>query len=406
MRRVGVPAAVALGLIGASTASAADWQFDPFVEVGALVNDNYTLALNDPEIVEVTGGFADAALQVRAVSPRANWVFEPRVRSLLFPDEQQFETTDFFFNVLGEQRGERNAFGVVADFSDQDIVQSQLPGADFGDVDLGQEAGPDSGLIVGDNRQQLLRARPYAEFQLSEITRLRFEGRAEDVSFDRQVVDTFVSYQTLGGAVQLSRQFTPASRVGLRLDYQQVEPDAAIGKSEIATATVQWDYQVAERLSAYARAGATQSTIERAGATPLAPRRDVEETTPLLAAGVRWNFLKSELLVDYQRSVDANSSGFVVDRDDLRVYYNHRFTVKLRGFAAAYAVRDESVTSTGGYAPRRYFTASTGLEWRFRKSLSLLGQIDTSRQKFDGGSGTADGTAARVSLYYRPYRRD
>jgi hypothetical protein len=397
--------AIAAG--GASVVRAADWQLDPSVEVGALVNDNYTLAVNDLEVLDVTGGIVDAILQMRASSPRSQWVFEPRVRALQFPDESEIDTTDFFFNVLGEQRGERNSFGLAADISDQDVILGQLPGAvATGSLGLGQDPGPDAGRIAADNRQRVLRARPYAEFKLSQVSSLRVEARVEDVSFDVDFANAFVSYQSLGAAVQLGRRFTPASQFSLRLDYQEVEPDAGLGRADLLGALVQWDYQVGERATAYARAGAKQTTTERPGATPRAPLVEVEDTTPLFAAGVRWSFLKSELLVDYQRSIDANTTGFVVDRDDLRIFYNYRFSVRFRGFAAAYGVRDEAINITGVIAPRRYVTASTGIEWRFRKSMSLLGQIDASTQKFDGDPTSADSTAARVSFLYRPYRRD
>ena len=121
---------------------------------------------------------------------------------------------------------------------------------------------------------------------------------------------------------------------------------------------------------------------------------------------MRWSFLKSELFVDLQRVVDANSSGFVVERDDLRAFYNHRFSVRLLGYVGGYLIRDESVTASGSYVPRRYYTALAGLEWRVLRALAVRGEVGHSSQEYVGESETADGNSARVSVVYRPRRAD
>jgi hypothetical protein len=385
-------------------AGAADVQFDPSIEVGALFNDNFTLERSSGVVQEVSGAFVDAVLQVRGEAPRSNWRIEPRIRSTKFPDDGELEATDYFLVAAAERRNERNAFGFTADVFDQFIVWSQLPDANFGNSNLGEGSGPDSGRIDGDNRQQLLRASPYASFKLSELTDLRIELSALDVSFDREVIGAQVSYQSVGGRVLLDRQFTPASRFGLRLEYEQVEPDGDGSSADLAGAQLQWDYRIAERLSAYGRLGVKRSDFETVGLGTT--RASFQETTPLFAAGMRWTFLKSELFVDLQRVVDGNASGFVIERDDLRVFYNHRFNVRLLGYLGGYLIRDESVTATGLYIPRRYHTALAGLEWRVLRALSVRGEIATSHQEFEGDPSQADGNSARLSVVYRPRRVD
>lgn len=389
---------------GIGAATAADVHFDPSIEVGAQYNDNFTLERSGGSVQEVSGAFADAALLLRGEAPRGTWQIEPRVRSTFFPDDKNLESTDYFLRAAAERHAERNAFGIDADYADQDIVQSQLPGANFGNSNLGDGSGPDSGRILGDNRQTLLRGRPYATFKLSELTDLRVELDALDVSFDREIANAQVSYRSTGGRVLLDRQFTPTSRFGARLEYQQIDPDLGNSKSDLAGAQLQWDYRIAERLSAYGRIGVKRSEFDLVG--PGATRRSISETTPLFAAGMRWVFQKSELFVDLQRQVDANSSGFVVQRDDLRAFYTHRWSVRMLGYVGGYLVRDESVTSTGLYVPRRYYTALAGVEWRALQALSVRGELGLAHQKFSGESGSAEGNSVKVSVVYRPRRTD
>lgn len=389
----------------AGTASAADVQFDPYVEVGGQYTDNFTLDRLRPLINEVSGAFAQVGAQLRAESPRSRWILEPRVRRTEFPDDPALESTDYFFTASGEVVNPRSAYGITADLFDQFIVQSQLPGTDFGDASLGQGTGSDSGRFVGDDRQTSVSLRPFAQFDLTELTRLRVEGSISDVSFDQNVLGFQVSFQSVGGALRLERRFSQASTLGLVADWEHVEPEIGIGDSDLYSLQLQWDYRLAERVSAYGRAGMRRSDFEVAGPTPRGTRVNSEDT-PLLGAGVRWNFQRSDLFVDMQRVVSANSSGFVVERDELRLFYNHRFSTRLRGYLGFYGIRDESVTEIGIFVPREYVTGSVGLEWRFKQAWALAGELSNARQKFQGDPDFADGTAFRASVLYRPRRRD
>jgi hypothetical protein len=393
--------------LSATAASAADVRFDPSIEVGGVYSDNYTLERPSGPVLDVTGAFAEASLLLQGETPRATWRLDPRVRHFNFPDAEQIETTDFLLFGNGEIRNERSVFGVVAEYFDQDIAQSQLPGSNFGNADLGEGSGPNSGLILGDNRQRLARATPFADFQLTERTDLRVELNAADLSFDREIQDVQESFQSVGVVALLSREFTPTSRFGIRLDYQSVDLDSPLSSdATLAGAHVQWDYRVGERLTAYGRAGIRRSEFDPPSAVPAALGSSADETTPLYAVGARWRFRKSELFVDLQRLVDANATGFVVRRDDLRVYYTHRFSAKFAAYLSAYAISDESVTETGAYAPREYYTGSAGIEYRIWRSFSIRGEITRSNQEFEGEPETANSNSARVSVTYRPRRTD
>lgn len=404
-RHRGVLVAVSM-LAGSGAAVGADIRIDPYVEAGALHNDNYTLEPVDSRAVKVSGAFVDAGVLWRSVSPRADWRFEPRIRSTYYPDEGDFQSTDVFLSGAAELRGERSAFGIEADIYDQDVVSSQLPGADFGDATLGEASGADSGRILGaDNRQRLYRALPYASFDLSRVMKLRLDARAEDVSFDRNIAGALESYRSYGAGAALDREVSPSSRIAVRADLQRVEPDSGVYDADIAGLYLQWDYRIAERLSAYARAGARRSKFD-VSAAPGRPAASINETTPIFAAGGRWSFRKSDFFVDLQRGVDANSSGFVVRRDELRLSLQHRFTPKLSGYGAAYAIRDDAVSASSLYAARRYYILSAGLEWRLTRAWSVRGQLDHSRQEYVGESGVGDGNGVRGSVLYRPRRSE
>jgi hypothetical protein len=67
------------------TLNAADWQFNPVVELGALSNDNYRL--NSPgQRQSVNGLETDVQAQLRAVTDLTDFRFTPEVHATYFPD--------------------------------------------------------------------------------------------------------------------------------------------------------------------------------------------------------------------------------------------------------------------------------------------------------------------------------
>src|SRR5277367_4620139 len=70
------------GLGGAAVA--ADWQFNPQVELGALTNDNYRMNL-PPDTQSVAGGETDVQAQFRALTDTSDLRITPEVRATYFP---------------------------------------------------------------------------------------------------------------------------------------------------------------------------------------------------------------------------------------------------------------------------------------------------------------------------------
>jgi hypothetical protein len=123
------PLAVAVAAALASTvAPAADWELNPRVEAGYLIDDNYRLALPGNEI-EVQGPLADAQLEMRALTQQGEFSFTPRVRATYFPDEQDLDTIDYFASLNWEHRGQRVEGRVRGEFSQEDVVNSEQPDA-------------------------------------------------------------------------------------------------------------------------------------------------------------------------------------------------------------------------------------------------------------------------------------
>jgi hypothetical protein len=90
----------------AAPAMAADWEMNPRIEAGYLIDDNYRLALEGSE-VDVSGGLLDAQLEWRALTQTSEFTLTPRIRATYFPDESDLDAVDYFANLDWVRRGQR-----------------------------------------------------------------------------------------------------------------------------------------------------------------------------------------------------------------------------------------------------------------------------------------------------------
>jgi hypothetical protein len=414
MRAVARPAhfaalAAAIATLASGPGAAAEWQFDPTVEGGVLYNDNYTLARPRDGEIDVQGVYADLDLALRLESPRTTWRVAPRIRARYFPDDSEVDSNDYYLSAGVTNRGQRYELGLAADYYDEDIITAELPGTDFGDVGLGEGGALDGGrIIIVDNRRDLLMVRPYASFDASERLVLSVDASLFDVSFDNQIQRAQEDYQSLGAGAGLAWRFDEKSTLGFRVQYTQVDPADVRGDTDILGGRLQWDYRVAERVRAYARAGVDRSEYSVSVVLPMGvvAQSTLEETTPMYGIGGEWTLQRSQVFLDAQRNIDANSAGAVIVRDEFRLSVRHRFSTQLTGTAAAYFVQDGSVADLTTVSDRDYYAASAGLEWRFQRALTVGGVLDFAKQDFVGDPEDADSFGFRLFLRYQPNRRD
>jgi hypothetical protein len=333
----------------------------------------------------------------------------PRIRARYFPDDSEVDSNDYYLSAGVTNRGQRYELGLAADYYDEDIITAELPGTDFGDVGLGEGGALDGGrIIIVDNRRDLLMVRPYASFDASERLVLSVDASLFDVSFDNQIQRAQEDYQSLGAGAGLAWRFDEKSTLGFRVQYTQVDPADVRGDTDILGGRLQWDYRIAERVRAYARAGVDRSEYSVSVVLPMGvvAQSTLEETTPMYGIGGEWTLQRSQVFLDAQRNIDANSAGAVIVRDEFRLSVRHRFSTQLTGTAAAYFVQDGSVADLTTVSDRDYYAASAGLEWRFQRALTVGGVLDFAKQDFVGDPEDADSFGFRLFLRYQPNRRD
>src|SRR5690348_8586723 len=197
-------ACVVLGagaLLGLTAGVRADnWELLPRIEGGATYNDNYRLADTPGGKVHVYGPYIDAQLSADLISATSKLDIVPRVHSTFFPSDHADQSTDGYLDVYGEHRTLRSLFTGIAQYANQTVIHSELPPATFPGVPLGEPTTGVSGRVSVRNRQQLERAAPRYQYDLTQRTHLDLNADVERVSYDKSVIQEIGYTNYAGGA--------------------------------------------------------------------------------------------------------------------------------------------------------------------------------------------------------------
>lgn len=403
--RLHTVAAGIAAVLATTTVSGADWELNPRVEAGYLINDNYRLSAPGHEI-EVQGPLADAQLEMRARTPQSEFSFTPQVRATYFPDEQDLDSVEYFAALDWQLHGQRVETRVRGDFSQEDVVNSEQPDAEVpGDSGLGEPDFGDSGRVLVENRRTRMSLRPTVDFDLSERRELEFGANLTDVNYDRQVIDAQVDYRNADLTAGLVTRFNPVSSLvtrlrGARFDFSDAQSDSTSYGLE-----VQWNRRTASEIETFLRGGAQKVDYQD----------NRSETAWLAGAGISMPVGRNTLFADLTRSVGPSSAGVVIARGQLRLSWTRDFTPRLALVVGARGTHDEDLSELTVFRPRSYATGDLGLRWRWREEFSLLATYDYTWQKFDEGlldhetgldiSTASTSNGASISVLYQPQQR-
>jgi len=384
----------AIAILAAMPADAADWELNPRIEAGYLYDDNYRLTTPGSEI-DVAGPLLDAEMEWRAITQISEFSFTPRVRATYFPDESELDAVDYFADLDWQRRGQRVNARLRGDFSYQDIVSSEQPDVDAGG-DLGEPDLGDAGRVFAENRRMRFALRPSMSFDVSERRELRFEAGYTDVSFDEEISNAQVDYNTLdlaGGLLtRLSETSTLTARLrGARYDIDLREETTGYG------AELQWDRRSVTETRSYWRVGAQNVELEDGSS----------ELTWLVGAGVNLIAGRNELFFDLSRNVGPSSAGVLVSRDQLRLRWTRAFTPRVSLIAGLRGTHDEDLDDTdlAAFTERSYATGDLGLQWRWQEEYTLRLTYDYTWQEFSDEVEDATSSGAMVSVTYQPLQR-
>jgi hypothetical protein len=387
---------VGVGIVAvmiASPAFSADWELNPSVEGGYLIDDNYRLSSLPGSEIEVSGPMVDAELELRALMPTSEFSFTPRVRGTYFADESEVDSIDYYATLDWNHTGQRGRSSIRGEFAQQDVVSSEQPDAEV-DSGLGEPVMGDAGRVLVNNRRLRAFVRPAFDFELSERRAMRIEASFADVSFDEEISEAQVDYQTAELAAGLTSRLSELRSLTTRVKAAQYDIETQDTTTSYG-AEVQWDTRRATGSRSFLRAGLQSVEV---------PSGD-NEVAWLAGAGTSFIRGRNEIFTDVSRSVGPSSAGLVISRDQLRVRWTYAMTPRLNLLAGLRGMHDDAVDEASTFTERNYATGDVGLQWRWQEELSLRFAYDYTWQEFRDAVDDATSSGAMVSVIYQPTQR-
>lgn len=379
--------AVTAGNSALNVAKAANWEIAPRVQAGYRYSDNYRLDLPGQE-VDVSGGEADVGVTFRTVDPRTQFEITPRINSTYFPDERQEDSNDYYLTAGFSDVTPRRRIDVPFLYSQEDVVDSELPTADDGD--LGDPTQVDSGRFVIRNRRDFFRLAPSFSYDISQRYRMELDAHYLQADFDNQLPGAQQDFDEMGAGAGFGFLTSPRST----LLFQALASQYDTGRTTDAYGgVVEWKTQYSERSRAYVRLGAQQTK----------PENRSSDTNVIAGAGGEWATQRNRLFLDFTRSVGAVSAGTVVERHQLRLRLDHDVSQRFALRTGIRLSRDEEIED-GSYPTREYAFGELGFEWRWTRQWSLIGSYNYRWQEYEDEPSDADASAFLIGIVYEPNR--
>lgn len=374
--------------LAACGASAANWDISPRVQAGYRYNDNYHLEQPGGEI-EVSGGEADVGVTFKTVDPRTNFEITPRINATYFPDEKDEDSTDYYLTAEFSDITPRRRINVPFLYSQEDVVDSELPDA-TGGGGLGEPSQGDSGRFLIRNRRDFFRIAPSFGYDISQRYRLELDAHYYQADFDNQVPGAQRDFSEVGAGAAFGFLTSPRSTLLVRalgFQYETTETTDAYGGE------VEWNTQYSENSRAYIRVGAQQTE----------PENGPSDSNVIFGAGGQWASQRNTLFLDLTRGVGPVSAGTVVERYQLRLRVDHDVSQRFALRAGARLSHDEE-TQDGTYPTRKYAIGELGFEWRWMRQWSLVGSYNYRWQEYEDEPSDADASSFLIGIVYEPKR--
>jgi len=407
-------------LVTPGKAHASNWDFEPRVEVGGLYNDNYRLIERNQPKVQAYGLLADVAMGFSLIDQRSELDLIPRVHSSFFPDDHEDQSTDGYFNVIGNLKTQKATYGGTFSYANETVLSSELLPADFPGVTLGQVQGEANGRVTIHNRRQLEQVAPKMTYDFNPRWHLDTNAMFENASFSNNITSkqqaqyVQIGFKDVYLAAGMKYDLSQRQDIVVRLSGAKFMPDKAtvLGTGptaqQVNNSTTDTERYALEGVWE-AKPSTTMQTYLRAGISQVHANTAVDgvinKTLAVGGAGVVWTYQVSQYLIDAVRDLSPSSAGAVVEHDELRFRFLRALQPRLYGVLAARVVRVRGASQTIlGIQGSDYAAASASLQYQLTQSYRLAGEYAYTRQHFQGEPYAAS-NGMTISLIWEPQSR-
>jgi hypothetical protein len=358
-----------------ATSAYAEWEAIPDVRLEAESNDNpamNTVGSTDTQFIDSSNRFlADAALRIRNAQPRGELVFEPRVRSDVYAEEeaQALESTDVFLRSSGVSRGQTVRLGYTAD-----IAQERILGVEFletlpEDPVVDDPTAIATGQIGINEKRTRFGVAPYIDIAMNSRSAVVLDGHIVDVDYesDAFVQRTDFLERGIGGEY---RHALGSQRGTLGVRVFATGYEAEVNANTTDTRGIQLIYaREASEIWSWNISGGTQRSDF--ALTTGGRRIRGTDDSPIFGFGIEKQGELSSMRAELQREMAPDALGFVAPRDEVRISWTRAMTPRVSGRLALRAIDAEGVPTVIG-SDRQYGRLELALDWQLRPTWSFI----------------------------------
>jgi hypothetical protein len=393
---------ICLSLVAAS-AAATDYEFNPWVELGAGYNDNVLVAGPGVNKIGAADGMTEARVQLLAQELNWQLAATPEVRGTWFPSQSRFDSNAAFLTLNAQRNGPRYTLSLGAYGSSQSLITGYLPttavGTGLGQTEPGTTVAPPASI-----RQNYDSLTPSYTLQMTPRTSLQLNADYTDITFTRSL-PAYVEYQNTTGSAGLVFAASPTGSVTLRATGADFRPD--LGRTaDTYGAEAEWDGKYSATKQYYLRIGAERTDFSGAVGTIAGSALASSTTNWSGGAGTHWTYEVTEIFIDATRNVAPTGQGYAVNMDQLRLRLAQRLTPRFAAFVGARAIYESPLNGAVAVGPtvriQHYNYATTGFEWRLQRQFSVIAEYSFTEYHFLAPPGQSN--QIQLSFVYEPHR--
>ena len=392
------------GLIVTQGSQAANWEFVPDVDVAASRLDNPRL---DPVNLQGTSNrmVLDGRLRAQSYGERGFAYIEPRFRADVYNDNlnSDLDSEDLFLLAAGQYSWSSALVGARFNYSQVSILRSEILEAIPDDPDIEDPEEVEAGELRGLNQDRSrLSVVPFAQFDISERSSFRFSGRFSDVSYSGPPIGNRSDFQSSEISLGLNRRVDERTRVTARVFATSYEADLFANSTDSIGVEGLFTRPLSETWTFSLSAGVQRNEYTFVDGANIVDNAD---TNPTYSLSFRKRAEQTTWNIDLRRRLSPNGAGFVVVRDELRLFANRQLTPRLTGSAGLIAFATGTVGDIRQGADRDDFRVETRIEWALTQRFFINGGINYTVREFTNAGTDADSNELYVGVTYRGLAR-
>ena len=387
-----------IAVLGSGAASA-DWNFDPVLRAAWDIDDNATLSTRTDDEVELSGYMAEASLDLIYTSERSFLSMRPMVRTRDYgnePDEEDWNTDDEFFDILGSYEGDKNSFRIFADISRESVRTAELADADLDtEIDPDDIADDQSGFVTNQRRDRY-RITPRWTHRFSGVSSIETDLSYLTTSYE-ETDDLFSLFDFTDIRLRIGyrRYFSEQNSAVFWIGARDYDTDRFAGDRKTYEVSGGFVRRLSETTQFRALVGLESVDEEDVGLPTVSidPQATAEISLSQQLKTIR-------LFAQYRKRVNASGRGSLTSRDELNLRFSRDLNDRVTVGLGARAYKTETVS---GINNTQDFVQIRGqVVWRISPAFSM--QTDYRHTVIDRGlfDGAADSSRITVWLSYRP----